>query len=300
MYEEECLSLLPPSGDVSPRISTRASEFAGAVARGRMVKSIFARRGSELKPNAPRSATQRIVRQLSMNPFWQKDGITIYHGDQSEILPLLGDIDTVISDPPYGIDHNTEYNFSGGQVLGNQYKRIKDDDKPFDPTPFLKYRKVILWGANCYSDKLPVGSLLIWNKRQPKGNKNVMSDAEVAWMNTGHGVYIFDHVWDGFIRQSEKGENYHPTQKPVALMRWCIQKANPQGVIIDPYCGSGSLLCAARDLGLGASWRNFNFYNKHSRQTMWFIRQIGQHSILLNGSSRKAEYLNRVKVKAQF
>ena len=187
-----------------------------------------------------------------MNPFYQRDGITIYHGDQSEILPQLVNVDTVITDPPYGIDHDTEYNFSGGSVLGNQYKRIKGDDKPFDPSHLLNYRKVILWGANCYSDKLPQGSWLVWNKRQPKGNKNVMSDAEVAWMNTGHGVYIFDHIWDGFIRQSEKGENYHPTQKPVALMRWCIQKAKPQGVIVDPYFGSGSLLVAARDLGFQA------------------------------------------------
>ena len=181
-------------------------------------------------------------------PYYQRDGITIYHGDCKEILPSLSDIDAIITDPPYGIDHDTKYKFTGGVVPGNTYKPIHGDKQPFEPNYFLNaYRKVLFWGANCY--KLYMGTLLIWDKRIPGKPKNVMSDAEVAWLNTGHGVYIFNHTWEGFIRDSEQDKYLHPTQKPVILMEWCIQKANPKGVICDPYMGSGATLEAARNLG---------------------------------------------------
>jgi site-specific DNA-methyltransferase (adenine-specific) len=110
---------------------------------------------------------------------------------------------------------------------------------------------VVLFGANCYSDRLPLGSLLVWCKRPPNKLGKFMSDCEVGWMNRGHGVYLFHHVWDGFNRESERGKAVHPTQKPVALTRWCIErlKLKPGATILDPYMGSGSTGIAAVELG---------------------------------------------------
>lgn len=188
-----------------------------------------------------------------MTPYYQRNGITIYCGDCKEILPGLKGIDSLITDPQYGIDFDTDYTrFTGGQAIQKTHQPIHGDNEPFDPSHLLNYRRVILWGANCYSHKLPLGAWLIWDKRTPNANKNVMSDAEVAWFNNGHGVYIFQHTWDGFNRASERGTAYHPTQKPVILMKWSIEKAKPQGVICDPYMGSGSTLRAAKDLGYPA------------------------------------------------
>ncbi len=181
-------------------------------------------------------------------PFYDRDGITIWCGDCLEVMPGLDDIDSLISDVPYGIDFNTDYTrFSGGASEQHRHRHIAGDDKAFDPLHLLKHRRVVLFGANTFS--LPIGAYLVWDKRTPGANKNVMADAEIAWMNNGHGVYIFEHAWDGFNRASERGTNYHPAQKPVAVMQWIIQKAKPQGLICDPYMGSGSTLVAAQREG---------------------------------------------------
>lgn len=178
------------------------------------------------------------------------DRYTIYNGDCLKIMPTLekGFIDAVITDPPYGVNFNTDYTrFSGGVAASNSFKPIANDKKLFDPTPFLKFKTVVLFGANCFS--LPQGTLLVWDKRY-KGNKKLMSDAEVAWMNRGHGVYIFNHYWDGFMRESERGESYHPTQKPVKVMEWIIEKSTkPNDLIFDPFMGSGSTGVAAMNTG---------------------------------------------------
>jgi DNA modification methylase len=150
----------------------------------------------------------------------------------------------VLSDPPYGIDFDTDYRrfTTGFDVKRHAHAAVHGDDNPFDPSPWLAFSDhVILWGANCYSDSLPKGTWLVWDKRHANGTA-FLADAEVAWMKGGHGVYIYAQTWQGCIR-SDKIE--HPTQKPLGLMRWCIEKSNSTGVILDPYLGSGTTLLAA-------------------------------------------------------
>lgn len=190
------------------------------------------------------------------SPYYQDEAVTIYHADCRDVLPTLGEVDLVLTDPPYGIANNTDYQrFTGGQrknaalPQGRVWPAVHGDDTCFDPAPFLGYRRVILWGANCYADRLTPGAWFIWVKKHPTLLGKFMSDAEVAWANFGTGIFVFPHEWDGFNRASERGEHLHPTQKPVALMRWCIERANPTGDILDPYMGSGTTLRAAKDLG---------------------------------------------------
>jgi DNA modification methylase len=66
-----------------------------------------------------------------------------------------------------------------------------------------------------------------------------MSDGEFAWLNRGCGVFINTHTWDGFNRETERHENWHPTQKPVAVMEWIIGRAigDSDALILDPYAG---------------------------------------------------------------
>jgi DNA modification methylase len=90
---------------------------------------------------------------------------------------------------------------------------------------------------------------LVWDKRDPAGGASLMSDAEAAWWDHGRGIYIFSHMWIGYRRKSEIGQHTHPTQKPVSLMRWCIQRSKATGTILDPYMGSGPVLQAAKELG---------------------------------------------------
>lgn len=192
-----------------------------------------------------------------MIPYYDHNGITIYNGDCRELLPELRRrhrFDLLLTDPPYGDNHDTDYSrFTGGAgVPRSRHARIEGDVEPFDPSPLLTLEcQAILFGANRFSDKLPCGSWLVWDKRTSGGAKNVMSDGEAAWWSKGRGLYIYSHSWDGFNRGSERGTAYHPTQKPVALMRWCLQRANlkPGALVLDPYMGSGPIARACLELG---------------------------------------------------
>jgi len=172
-------------------------------------------------------------------------------GDCTEILPLLDGVDACVSDPPYGMNLNTDTTrFSGGspesqkkRAVGKKSKPILNDDKPFDPSHLLNFKKVILFGSNHFADKLPKGTTLVWVKRFDGGFGSFLSDAEIAWMKGGHGVYCFRDT-------SLMGQTFnrnHPTEKPVSLMQWCLEKA--EGVIVDPYMGSGTTLVACAKMG---------------------------------------------------
>ena len=116
------------------------------------------------------------------------------------------------------------------------------DDRPFDPGPWLMFPTVLLWGYNWFSDRLPAGRLLIWDK-QENGGSGDFSEAEVAWQNRVGAIKMFRHMWLGVQRASQVGDaRLHPTEKPVALMAWCLDQAKvkPGAVVIDPYMGSGT------------------------------------------------------------
>lgn len=185
-----------------------------------------------------------------MTPYYAEDGITIYHGDCREMAHLL-DYDVVLSDPPYGISHPTNYAGRGRSNLAqcSDYAPVHDDDKPFDPAIFIDSRQAILWGANYYADKLPPSSgWLVWNKERP--HELDQATCELAWTNCVKGARVFNHLWNGMMRASENGPLVHPTQKPVALMQWTLSlKWIIDGTVFDPYMGAGSVLVAAKNLG---------------------------------------------------
>ena len=188
-----------------------------------------------------------------MTPYYDDGQITIYHGDCREILPLLdrADIDLLLADPPYGIALPTNYASRKRGVSRIDYAPVHGDGEPFDPAPLLVFERAILWGANYYARALPETSgWLVWDKRVGR-MQNDQADAELAWTNCVKGVRVYAHEWNGYHRDSERGEHYHPTQKPVSLMRWCIEKAHvPDGaLILDPFMGSGTTLVAAQSLG---------------------------------------------------
>jgi site-specific DNA-methyltransferase (adenine-specific)/modification methylase len=174
---------------------------------------------------------------------------TLYLGDCMDILPTLDKVDAVITDPPYGMDYRPEKwkKYSGEK---SDWMPIYGDDKKFNPAPFLDFDDVILWGFNYYSDLLPVGALLIWDKRcNESGDKMYGASIESAWMKNQSGTRIKRLLHGGVVNaDSFKGNNemrMHPTQKPIALMAWCIEQANNPITILDPFMGSGTTGIAA-------------------------------------------------------
>lgn len=180
--------------------------------------------------------------------------VSLHCGDCLEVLKTLdaGSVDAVITDPPYGIAHRRGACRDRGKGVSIGTAGIPGDLTPFDPAPWLAFPSVILWGANWYADKLPGGRWLIWDK-QENGGSGDFSDAEIAWCNRGMAIKTFRHMWLGVQRRSEVGQRrVHPTQKPVALMRWCIErlKLKPGSTILDPFMGSGTTGVACVQLGM--------------------------------------------------
>jgi DNA modification methylase len=156
--------------------------------------------------------------------------------------------DMVFTDPPYGIDWNTDYTrFTGGLIPSeNNYSKIQNDAKDFDPSFFLAmFDKCLFFGANCFSDKLPKGNWIIWDKRF-ENNNAFLADAEVAWYNGSGAVYIIKETHQGFVSSDKK--RFHPTQKPVKLIEQMFEKINAPMFLFDPYSGSGSTMVASHQL----------------------------------------------------
>lgn len=189
-----------------------------------------------------------------MRPYYEAGGIVLYHGDCRDVMAsIIPDIDLVLADPPYGVSLDTAYKSRGNLAQGYDYPPIHGDDKPFDPTPFLVFPAAVLWGANYYADKLPPrGSWLVWDKRDG-GTPDNGADAEMAWVSgvTGTVPRLFSHKWRGMIKASEKDQRrLHPSQKPVALMAWCLSFFPTARVVFDPFCGSGPVPRACKDRGI--------------------------------------------------
>lgn len=187
-----------------------------------------------------------------MKPYYENNNGVLYHGDCLEIMPQLGPVDLVLTDPPYGISLPTNYKERGRCCLAvcNNYKPVHDDNKPFNPSFLLELNKpTVLFGANYFADRLPASSgWIVWDKLRPVGIDQ--ADAEIAWTNFVKGVRVFRHLWHGMMRASEHGKNYHPTQKPVVLMEWVLMlRWTPQGTVLDPFLGSGTTAVACERLG---------------------------------------------------
>lgn len=186
------------------------------------------------------------------------EGVELYLGDCLEILPTLVRADALVSDPPYGIAFAHGGNDRSG-IGGGRYATkfagvsIVGDSAPFDPAPLLSLADtVILWGGNHFANALPPSaSWFVWDKRAASHHTNDFADCEMAWTNRKGVARVFRHQWDGMMKASERGEpRCHPTQKPVELMRWCLQQVPDAKTIIDPYMGSGTTGVAAVRGGL--------------------------------------------------
>ena len=176
---------------------------------------------------------------------------SVVEGDCLELIKQIPDgaVDAVITDPPYGMKWGGRItrgpNGTGKRTPSRHYGvTIVGDDKAFDPLPFLHFPKVILWGFQHYPERLKPGTLLVWLKRYDDGFGSFLSDGEAAWMNTGCGLYVMRDV----SLQGDSNNRLHPTEKPVKIMQWCIEKAGFPMTILDPFCGSGTTLVAAKKL----------------------------------------------------
>lgn len=187
-----------------------------------------------------------------IQPYYEEDGITIYNADCRDVLPQLGQVDLVLTDPPYGLGKKMH---GGSKAWGHGFRQkgvsIKSHmawDIPSNeivaslaslPT------KVVIWGGNYYPLPLSRG-WLSWFKPDAVPT---MAQFELAWTNQDQNAKQISHS----IAATNAERVGHPTQKPLAVIKWSISAVRvTSGVVLDPFMGSGTTLRAAKDLGLRA------------------------------------------------
>lgn len=184
-------------------------------------------------------------------PYYDRDGITIFCADCRDVLPHLPPVDLVLTDPPYGLDELWQ---GGGGSVNSSWA--------FDPKEAMEWDSdtvdcvtdlptmapmVVIWGGNYYALP-PSRCWFLWDKKQ--NDQWTTGQAEMAWTNIARPVRMFRMAQ---AEQANEGPKLHPTQKPIALMRWCIKMTRLEtGTILDPFMGSGTTLRAAMDMGFSA------------------------------------------------
>lgn len=162
--------------------------------------------------------------------------------------------DMVFTDPPYGMNLDTDYSKINGSKNasikggGKTYHKVIGDDKPFDPSHLLDMAdEVFLWGADYYHSSLPEdGSWMVWDKRGSEdGDKIIGNVFELCWSKQRHKKEIARIFWMGAFGDAEARDRVHPTQKPTSLVQWFFERWGKDAkLIVDLYLGSGSTLIA--------------------------------------------------------
>lgn len=185
---------------------------------------------------------------------------TLYLGACEDLPNLIDKFDAILSDPPYGIAYSP--GGGGGGIRDKNGKRYKkqfsgkdiviNDNRPFNPQWMLNLNvPTILWGGNHFADKLPnMPSWFVWDKKCGTAT-NDFADCEMAWSNLGKPARCLQHLWNGMLKDSERGiQRVHPTQKPIAVMEWCIKHFSDECItFFDPYMGSGTTGVACVKMG---------------------------------------------------
>jgi DNA modification methylase len=194
-----------------------------------------------------------VLHEMAIVREVQIGNCRLIQGDCLAVMPTLGKVDAVVTDPPYGIFKKSD---SDGKMFGKETIYSSDkkaagwDVKPqravFDA--IMQHTKYVVWGGNYFADIMGASAgVMVWHK---KTGNNTYADCEIAWTNATGTARIFEHQWCGAFKDSERGQRaVHPTQKPVALMEWCLGFLPNAQTILDPFCGSGTTGVACVNLG---------------------------------------------------
>ena len=183
--------------------------------------------------------------------------IELIHGDCMDYMKTLENnaFDLAIVDPPYFAEYANK-NYTGNDIsttgIKRQTKKIKHWDIP-DEKYFNELLRVsknqIIWGCNYYAKHIPSVGRIVWDKNN---ETSTFSKCELASHSFGLIVDKFTFTWSGMIQGDMKNKEHriHPTQKPIKLYQWLLDKYAKQGQrILDTHLGSGSSAIAAHYFG---------------------------------------------------
>ena len=180
------------------------------------------------------------------SPYYQDDSAALFLGDSRDVLPKLARSDLLLTDPPYGIGKIwTKGSVKHGWGKANSESAVRngwDAEAPDEALMTLilaSASDAVIWGGN-YFPLPPSRGWLVWNKPE-RGFS--LAEAELAWTSRDMVIRVAD------LPRSDAGRT-HPTQKPLALMSWCLSFFPKAKTVVDPFAGSGTTLVAAKAAGL--------------------------------------------------
>ena len=215
------------------------------------------------------------------------DKIYIENCDNMDLMSRYPDnyFDLAIVDPPYGIDFG-KFNRTNKDTNGIRYKADKYKNSDWDSAiPNAEYflelfrvsKNQIVWGGNYFPTLWEFGckGFIFWYKQNPVNN---FSDGELAWTSFNKPAYCFPFRYYGGLQGNTSAESkIHPTQKPVELYKWLLDKYAKQGdKILDTHLGSGSIAIACHDYGyeLTACELDKEYYDKAIKRIKNHVSQL--------------------------
>ena len=171
----------------------------------------------------------------------------LWLGDCAEVFPKIGGVDLLLTDPPYGIDYGRSGGFNASHGWGKWREKVEWDVERPSKAAFEAMlsatKEQVIWGGNYFADLLPpTMRWLAWDKGQREFS---LADMELAWTSQQKAVRVFTYARGKAVKDGKQ----HPTQKPVALMEWCLSFFPKAETVLDCYLGSGTTLVACAKMG---------------------------------------------------
>ena len=223
----------------------------------------------DAEPQIDRAAALNEIWKCETGQLWTIGQHRLLVGDSTKgedvVLVMGGEkADMVFTDPPYGMNLDTDFSDMVGIGTGKKYEHVQGDDVDYDPAhifrDFPKCKEVFLWGADYYAERIPkrnAGSWVVWDK-MGGGNgvnddydKMFGSNFELCWSMTKHKRALARVLWKGIfgLAKEDTKSRIHPTQKPTDLAVWFLSRFSVEGsVIADIFLGSGTTMVACQNL----------------------------------------------------
>lgn len=209
----------------------------------------------DVEPQVDKAEELREKWGVQSGQLWQLGEHRLLCGDSTkseDVARVMGGekADAVVTDPPYGMNLDTNYPTTEA-VKGKKYARVIGDDVDFDPSwMFATFSgaQFYLFGADYYCWHLPRGgSWLVWDKKMESLDASLGSGFELVWVYPPKKRDVLRFLWNGFTAKEKNEARTHPTQKPIDLIKRLGEAT--KGLIVDPYSGSGTTIMACEQLG---------------------------------------------------
>jgi len=215
----------------------------------------------DAEPQIDRAAELQEKWQVKTGDLWKIGDHRLLCGDSTkreDVEKVMGGekAGAVVTDPPYGMDLNTDYSdMPETKIASKTYKRVEGDNKDFDASPYIDMfdycQEQFWWGGDYYYPTLPPhGSWVIWDKRNENSDGLVGNHFEICWSRQVHRRRMIREHWSGVNARNQGMKRSHPTEKSIKVISEIVSSyTDENAIVVDLFAGVGTLIVACQNLG---------------------------------------------------